>query len=94
MFVRIKNKGPYRYLQVVENHRQGQRTVQHVIGTLGRLDALSARGQVDDLLRSLSRFATQVRLVEDARQGRLQAGPARSIGPDLLCARLWEQLGL
>ena len=94
MFVRVKSKGPYRYLQVVENHRQDGRTVQHVIGTLGRLDQLSARGQVDDLLRSLSRFASQVRLVEDVRGGRLEAGPARSIGPDLLFGRLWQQLGL
>ena len=30
MFIRIKGNDPYRYLQVVENHREGKRTVQWV----------------------------------------------------------------
>ena len=42
MFFRIKPSGPYRYLQLVENHREGYRTVQRVLFTLGRLDKLTA----------------------------------------------------
>jgi hypothetical protein len=34
MFVRVKTKGPYRYLQIVENHREGKRTVPRVLGGL------------------------------------------------------------
>jgi hypothetical protein len=33
MFVRVKTKCPYRYLQIVENHREGKRTVQRVLAT-------------------------------------------------------------
>jgi len=93
-FARIKRKGPYQYVQVVENERDGQRVVQRVIGTLGRLDQLSAKGRVDDLIRSLARFADQVRIVEGHREGRLEAGAVQQIGPDLLFGRLWEQLGI
>jgi predicted CoA-substrate-specific enzyme activase len=56
MFFRIKPSGPYRYPQLVENHRDGYRTVQRVLFTVGRLDKLTATGSVDSLLRSLARF--------------------------------------
>jgi len=64
VFVRVKQARSHRYLQIVENRREGNRTVQRVIGSLGRLDQLRASGQVDSLLRSLARFADQVRIVE------------------------------
>lgn len=94
MFVRVKGSGPYRYLQVVENHRQGGRTVQRVLCTLGRLDQLVASGATDALLRSLGRFGRQVRLLDGYRSGGLQAGRARQLGPDLVFGRLWQALGL
>ena len=93
-FVRVKSAGSHRYLQVVENHRERGRTVQHVIGTLGRLDQLTAAGEVDGLIRSLARFADQVRVVAAQAEGRLQAGPAVAVGPNLVFGRLWEQLGI
>lgn len=94
MFVRIKGKEPNRYLQIVENHREGKRTVQRVLATLGRVDQLTAHGEVDILLKSLSRFATQVQVIEGYRQGSLEAGTMQLIGPDLVFGRLWRQLGL
>jgi len=94
MFVRVKPAGPYRYLQVVENHREGKRTVQRVLCTLGRLDQLSASGATDTLLRSLARFGQQVRIQDGYQAGQLEAGAVRQLGPDLVFGRLWEQLGL
>jgi hypothetical protein len=94
MFVRVKTKGPYRYLQIVENHREGKRTVQRVLATLGRADELAESGGVDVLLKSLGRFATQVRVIQDYEEGRLEAGALRHIGPDLVFGRLWKELGL
>ena len=61
MFVRVKGKEPNRYLQIVENRREGKRTLQRVVATLGRVDEL-AGGGVDALLTSLSRFAGRVQL--------------------------------
>jgi hypothetical protein len=88
MFVRVKPSGPYRSLQIVENHREGRRTVQRVLATLGRVDQLAASGTVDVLLRSLGRFAEQVRVLEASRTRHLEAGAVRQLGPDLVFARL------
>ena len=56
MFVRVKKVGPYQYLQIAENHREGKRVKQTIIATLGRLDKLAASGAIDQLLRSAARF--------------------------------------
>jgi hypothetical protein len=94
MFVRVKPSGPYRYLQIVENRREGRRTVQRVLATLGRVDQLTATGAVDVLLRSLGRFAKHVQVMEAHRHGHLEAGTARQLGPDLVFGRLWQTVGL
>jgi hypothetical protein len=94
MFIRVKPSGQYRYLQIVENRREGRRTVQRVLGTLGRVDQLTASGAVDILLRSLGRFAEQVRVIEAHRQGHLEAGAVHQLGPDLVFGRLWQMVGL
>lgn len=94
MFIRTKPAGPYTYLQVVENHREGARTVQRVLCTLGRADKLMASGATDGLLRSLSRFGQRVRLIEDYERGQLEAGTIRQLGPDLVFGRLWQQAGI
>jgi len=94
MFVRAKASGDYHYLQLVENHREGKRTVQRVVCTLGRVDKLMSSGATDVLLRSLARFGQQVKVVEGYRQGHLQAGAIRQVGPDLVFGRLWRDLGI
>ena len=94
MFVRVKGKEPNRYLQIVENRREGKRTIQRVLATLGRVDQLAADGGVDALLKSLSRFATQVQVIDGYRQGSLEAGTLQHIGPDLVFGRLWQAVGL
>jgi len=91
LFFRVKPSGPYRYLQLVENHREGHRTVQRVLFTLGRLDELTAAGSTDALLRSLGRFGQRVRLMEG---GDLEKGPSQQLGPDLVFGRLWQTTGV
>ena len=60
MFVRVKKVGPYQYLQIAQNRREGKRVKQSVIATLGRLDKLTASGAIDQLLRSAARFPVRV----------------------------------
>jgi hypothetical protein len=72
LFFRVKPSGPYRYLQLVENHREGYRTVQRVLLTLGRLDELTATGSTDALLRSLVRGR-----VKPAREGQVKTSHLR-----------------
>lgn len=94
MFVRVKGNEPYRYLQIVENHREGKRVVQRVLCTLGRVSDLTANGGTDALLRSLARFGEKVRVVEGYESGELEAKGIRQIGPDLAFGRLWENAGI
>ena len=56
MFFRVKASGDRRYLQIVENTRDGAKTRQTVLATLGRAEELEASGKLDALLRSGARL--------------------------------------
>ena len=51
MFFRIKPSGDRHYLQIVENTRDGTRTVQRVLATLGRVEELQADGRLARLIQ-------------------------------------------
>jgi hypothetical protein len=74
MFIREKKTEDRVYLQIVENHREGKRTVQRVIATLGRLDKLLSSGGLDPLARSIARYSKQVRIGRRSAQ-RPPGGP-------------------
>ena len=93
MFFRVKPAGDRRYLQIVENRRDGAKTRQSVVATLGRLDELEASGKLDVLLRSGARLCETAMLVSSLRQGTLDAVSTRRIGAPLVFGRLWEQTG-
>jgi hypothetical protein len=63
MFARIKKSGVHQYLQIVENRREGKKTIQRVLATLGRMDHLQEKGAIENLVRSLSRFSERVLLI-------------------------------
>jgi transposase len=92
MFARIKKSGQHQYLQIVENHREGSKTIQRVISTIGRMDQLQAKGEIEKLIRSLSRFSERVLLILSGRS-EVDAS-AKKIGPWLIFGRLWEELGI
>jgi hypothetical protein len=94
MFIRRKTVGGHTYLQLVENHWEEGRSRQRVLASLGRLDRLEERGDLEALLRSLARFARGVTIQDAHRRGDLQAVRIESIGPGLVFGRLWEELGL
>ena len=77
MFFRIKPSGERRYLQIVENTREGAKTRQSVIATLGRVDELEAQGKLDALLRSGARLCETAMLVSSLRDGTLEAVSTR-----------------
>jgi len=92
MFVRVKKSGSYQYLQLVENRKDAGKVRQRVIATLGRLDRLQAKGQIDGLVRSLSRFS-KTTLVILSGKGDVEA-EAVKIGPVIIFQRLWSELGI
>ncbi len=93
MFFRIKPSGERRYLQIVENPRDGARTVQRVLATLGRVEDLGADGKLDALLRSGARFCETAMLISSLQAGTLQTSASVRIGAPMVFGRLWEQTG-
>ncbi len=94
VFVRIKNSHGYKYLQIVESKREGKKVKQRVLTTLGQLEPLRSSGKIDDLTRSLAKFASIRTIIDAHREGAIQAHRTLSIGPALVFGRLWQQLGI
>ena len=92
MFARVKKSGRYEYLQIVENNKISGKVRQRVIATVGRLDQLQAKGGVETLIRSLSRFSEKTLLVLSGNVD--VTAHAVKIGPALVFERLWKELGL
>jgi hypothetical protein len=90
MFARVKKAGPHEYLQIVENSRDGKRTVQRVIATVGRMDKINEKGEIETLVRSLSRFSKETLLILSGKSD-IEAS-AKKIGPALIFERLWKEL--
>lgn len=94
MFVREKTSGKYTYLQIVENRREGAKTRQRVVASLGRVETLLASGALDRLIRSACRFSEKVvALAEDSGRSGGTEAESRSIGPGLVFDRLWRATG-
>ena len=92
MFARVKKSGLYEYLQIVQNRREGTKTIQRVVATIGRMDQIQEKGEIENLVRSLSRFSEKVLLVLSGKSD--VRADARKIGPVLICERLWKALGI
>jgi len=93
MFTRVKKTGPYEYLQIVENRREGKKTVQRIIATLGRTDQIQKKGEIERLIQSLSRFSERVLLILSGKNQEVHA-EAKKIGPPLIFERLWRDVGI
>jgi hypothetical protein len=93
MFFRIKPSGERRYLQIVENSRDGASTRQRVLATLGRVEDLEASGKLDALLRSGARFSDTALLISSLQAGTLDIAATQRIGAPMIFGRLWEQTG-
>ncbi|MCX5825213.1 MAG: hypothetical protein NTY86_17395 [Deltaproteobacteria bacterium] len=56
------------------------------------MDQIREKGEIENLVRSLSRFSEKVLLVLSGK-GDVRAD-AKKIGPSLICERLWEEMGI
>lgn len=52
------------YLQIARSYREAGKVKREILFSLGRLDVLQATGQIDALVKSLSRFATRQQLID------------------------------
>ena len=92
MFARVKKSGKYQYLQIVENRKEKGRVKQRVISTIGRMDQLQAKGRVETLIRSLSRFSEKTMLILSENSD--VSADAVKIGPSMIFERLWKESGV
>jgi len=92
MFVRVKTSGNYKYLQIVQTYREGKKVKQRVVSTLGRLDKLQEKNDIESITQSLSKFSESVLLVLTGKSD-VQCDSLK-IGPVLVFRRLWEETGL
>lgn len=92
MFVRVKKSGNNQYLQIVENRKVSGKVVQRVISTIGRLDRLNEKGDIETLVRSLARYSEKVLLVLSGKSE--VSAETMKIGPALIFERLWKELAL
>ena len=93
MFIRVKKIGPYEYLYLVENAREGGRHVQRVIKALGRRDEVENSDMLDGLIASAARHFRRSIVLSSFYRGELPELRRLSIGPDLVFGRLWQQTG-
>lgn len=93
MFVRVKKIGPYEYLYLAENAREGGRHVQRVIKALGRRDEIENSDLLDGLIASAARHSRRSIVLSSFYRGELAELHRRSIGPDLAFGRLWAETG-
>ena len=67
MFVRVKTLRAggrtYRYLHIVENRWENGKTRQHIVGSLGRLDELLAKGDLERVILQMAAHCPTVRVV-------------------------------
>lgn len=94
MFARIKKSGRNEYLQLVENRREGKKITQRVVATIGRMDELLAGGNIETIIRSLSRYSEKVLLILSARGNADVRATVKKIGPAIIFERLWQDLGI
>jgi len=91
MYFRVKRTGQYPYLQIVESFREGKSVKQRVLATVGRLDILQHSGQLEGLIRSGARFCEKLAVIDAHNAGNTEPVSVKSIGPDLVFSRLWEE---
>lgn len=94
MFVRAKKRGNRTYLMIVKNERVNGRVRQTVLHSLGRLDLLQQRGELDALLVSAQRFSEQSAVLNAHAQGDSITTNTYAIGPSLVFEKLWKKLGV
>jgi hypothetical protein len=94
VFIRTKHVSGHDYVQLVESRWEDGRSRQRVIATLGRLDQLQEKGQVEGWMRSLIRLSDKVSVQAAHAEGNLRALSVRHIGPEQVFGRLWEDCGL
>ena len=80
------------YLQIARSYREAGKVKREILFSLGRLDILQATGQIDALVKALSRFATRQQLVDWSKD--VSVSQVYHLGAAHVVSRMLERLGL
>lgn len=80
------------YLQIARSYREAGKVKREILFSLGRLDVLQATGQIDTLVKSLSRFATRQQLIDLSKD--VSVSQVYHLGAAHVVSRMMERLGL
>lgn len=94
MYIRSKKVKGFIYLQLVESRREGKKTKQIILKSLGRLDTLRANGQLDGLLRSGAKFSERLAVLDAHEKGQSKTINSISIGVAVVFEKIWKQSGI
>lgn len=93
MFIRInKNSRGAAYVQAVRSYREKGKVRQEILFTFGRLDTLQASGQLDALVKALSKFALKQQVIDLSKDVNVEK--VYYLGAAHVIRRLMEKLGL
>lgn len=80
------------YLQIARSYRAGGKVKREILFSLGRLDVLQATGQIDAMVKSLSRFAIRQQLIDLSKD--VSVSQVYHLGAAHVVSRMMERLGL
>ena len=93
MYISVnRNTKGVAYLQIARSYREGGKVKREVLLSLGRLDVLQATGQIDALVKSLSRFATRQKLIDLSKD--VSVSQVYHLGAAHVVSKMMERLGL
>src|SRR6266542_327466 len=93
MYLRVNRNGQgVAYLQIMRSYRESGKVKQQVLFTFGRLAVLEATGQIDAMVRALSRYATREELIDLSKD--VSVSQVYHFGAAHVMSRMLERLGL
>ena len=93
MYISVnRNTKGVAYLQIARSYREGGKVKREVLLSLGRLDVLQATGQIDALVKALSRFATKQQFVDLSQD--ISVSQVYHLGAAHVVSKMLERLGL
>ncbi len=92
MYTRLKKSGRYQYLQICRSVREGKKVKQQVVATIGRMDQLEKKGEIEKIVRSLAKYSEKVLMILGGKNE--PSAVSYKIGPSLIFERLWQESGI
>jgi hypothetical protein len=92
MFLRTITSRGHTYLRAVRSYRENGQVRQEVVFTFGRLDTLQATGQLDALIKALSKFALKQQVIDLSKDVNIEK--VYYLGAADVIRRMMERLGI